>query len=83
MILFSVYKPDRVSLMFLSLYNAFIAMIIYFIIMMSNPLIGPLQIQPEPFLILKDAIEAEYKLPAEKRRERKQMEAMADSLDQE
>lgn len=51
-ILFSVYKPDKISITFLSLYNAFVAVVMYFIIIMNNPLIGPLKIANEPFKIL-------------------------------
>ncbi len=57
-ILYGVYKPDRIKMLFLALYSGFIATIIYFMLIMSQPLKGPLQIRPEPFLILKDAIEA-------------------------
>ena len=53
-ILFSVYKPDGITIGFLSLYNAFISTVLYFIIMMNNPLLGPLKIQNEPFKILID-----------------------------
>ncbi|MCK5103326.1 MAG: DUF4239 domain-containing protein [Cyclobacteriaceae bacterium] len=51
-ILFSVYRPDKISISFLSLYNAFVAIVLYFIIMMNNPMIGPLKIENEPFKIL-------------------------------
>lgn len=51
-ILFSVYRPDKISISFLSLYNAFVAIVLYFIIMMNNPMIGPLKIKNEPFKIL-------------------------------
>jgi len=51
-ILFSVYKPDRISIIFLSLYNAFVAIVMYFIIMMNSPLIGPLKIENEPFKMI-------------------------------
>jgi hypothetical protein len=51
-ILFAVYRPDIISISFLSLYNAFVAIVMYFIIMMNNPLIGPLRIENEPFKIL-------------------------------
>lgn len=51
-ILFGVYKPDKISITFLSLYNAFVAIVLYFIIIMNNPLIGPLRIENEPFKIL-------------------------------
>lgn len=50
--LFSVYKPDRISITFLSLYNSFVAVVMYFIIMMNSPLIGPMKIDNEPFKIL-------------------------------
>ncbi len=53
-ILFAVYKPDKITIGFLSLYNAFVTMVLYFIIMMNNPLMGPLKIQNEPFKILLD-----------------------------
>lgn len=51
-ILFCVYKPDRITISFLSLYNGFVAIVLYFIIMMNNPFIGPLKIENEPFKIL-------------------------------
>lgn len=51
-ILFSVYKPDRISITFFSLYNAFVAIVMYFIIMMNNPMIGPLKIVNEPFKMI-------------------------------
>jgi len=57
MLLFAVYSPDLLTLGFLSLYVAFIAVVLYFIIMMSNPMIGPLKIDPGPFLLLKETIE--------------------------
>lgn len=51
-ILFAVYIPDRISILFFTLYNAFVAIVLYFIIMMNNPLIGPLRIQNEPFKMI-------------------------------
>lgn len=51
-ILFSVYKPDRISITFFTLYNAFVAIVLYFIIMMNNPLIGPFKIQNDPFKMI-------------------------------
>jgi hypothetical protein len=47
-ILFAVYKPDRVSIAFFSFYNAFVAIVLYFIIMLNNPMIGPLKIDNKP-----------------------------------
>jgi len=52
-VFFSVYKLDFVSLLFLSLYNIFISVLIYFIFMLSNPLIGPLKIDTHSFKIVK------------------------------
>lgn len=51
-ILFSVYKPDRVTITFFTLYNSFVAIVLYFIIMMNNPLLGPFKIQNEPFRMI-------------------------------
>ena len=59
MIFFSVYNTDRVSISLISLYNSFIGLILYFIILMNNPFIGPIQIQPESFKILYEAVEQE------------------------
>jgi len=57
MILFAVYRPDRLSIGLLLVYISFIGIVLYFILMMSNPLKGPLQIEPGPFLILQETIE--------------------------
>jgi len=57
MLLFAVYPPDLLTLGFLSLYVAFIAVVLYFILMMSNPLEGPLQLDPGPFKLLKETFE--------------------------
>ena len=46
---FAVYQLDGISVAFLSIYNVFIAVILYFVIMLGNPLSGPLKIDPEPF----------------------------------
>ena len=56
-ILFAVYPPDGISMIFLGLYNAFVGIVLYFILMMANPLLGPLKIEPEPFQILRLTIE--------------------------
>lgn len=60
MILYSVYKPDRISILFISLYNAFIGVVMYFIILLNNPLAGPLQVGFQPFQILEKAIQAKF-----------------------
>ena len=52
-IFFTVYELDAISLSFLSLYNIFIAILIYLIFMLSNPLSGSLKIDPHAFNILK------------------------------
>jgi hypothetical protein len=59
MIFFSVYTPDKVSITFISLFNAFIGLVLYFILLMNNPFVGPIQIKPEPFQILQDAMDAQ------------------------
>ena len=51
-ILFSVYRPDRITITFFTLYNSFVAIVLYFIIMMNNPLLGPFKIQNEPFRMI-------------------------------
>lgn len=52
-VFFSVYKPNTISLVFLSLYNIYIAVLIYFIFMLSNPLVGNLKIEPHSYNVLK------------------------------
>lgn len=52
-IFFTVYNLDLVSLLFLSLYNVFIAILIYFVFLLSNPLVGPLKIDAHSFTIIK------------------------------
>jgi len=57
MVLFSVYPPNRLNVIFLSLYVGFIGLLLYFILMMNNPLVGPLQLKARPFELLKETIE--------------------------
>jgi len=52
-IFFSVYKPDFVSLLFLTLYNVLIATLIYFVFSLSNPFTGPLKVKPQSLIIVK------------------------------
>ncbi len=61
MILFSAYKPDKISVLFVSLYNSFIGVVLYFIVMMNNPLVGPLQVKADSFEILKETIDKNLK----------------------
>ncbi len=51
---FAVYNPDVISLFFLGLYNSFLVLLIYFIIVLSNPLVGVLRIEPDAFKVLKN-----------------------------
>lgn len=61
-VFFTVYNLDIISLTFLSLYNIFIAVLIYFIFLMSNPLVGPLKIEAHSFNIIKTkGIDFEFK----------------------
>lgn len=57
MIFFSVYEPNRLNLLFVSVYAMFIGLVLYFVLMMSNPLRGPLQVEPKPFKLLQETIE--------------------------
>jgi hypothetical protein len=52
-VFFTVYDLDLISLSFLSLYNIFVAILIYLVFMLSNPLIGPLKVDAHSFTILK------------------------------
>ena len=51
---FSVYRLDRISVFFITIYNMYIAVLLYFVIMLGNPLGGPLKIDPAPFNTLKE-----------------------------
>ena len=53
-VFYSVYDIDFISLSFLSLYNSFIAVLIYFVFMMSNPLVGELKMNHDSFKIIKE-----------------------------
>ncbi len=50
---FTVYEQNIISLGFLTLYNIFIAILIYFIFILSNPLIGELKMDANSFSIIK------------------------------
>lgn len=52
-VFFTVYELNFVSLLFLSLYNILIAVLIYFVFMLNNPMEGPMKIKPNSFTILK------------------------------
>ncbi len=61
-VFFSIYKLDFVALFFLSLYNIIIAILIYFIFVLSNPLVGPLKIDAHSFNVIKTkGLEIEFK----------------------
>lgn len=51
---FAVYNTDWLGLTYISLYNIFIAVVLYFVIMLGNPMVGPLKIDPTPFKTLKE-----------------------------
>ena len=52
-VFFTVYTLDLISLLFLTFYNILIAVLIYFVFSLSNPLIGPLKVDPYAFTIVK------------------------------
>lgn len=49
---YTVYKPDIISITFLALFNVFVAVILYLVLALSNPLTGPLKIEPAPFELI-------------------------------
>ena len=51
---FSVYRLDTISVVFISLYNTFLAVLMYFVVMMGNPMMGPLKVDPSSFITLKE-----------------------------
>lgn len=53
---FTVYKIDVISLSFITLYNIFIGVLIYFILALSNPLTGPLKIDANAFEVVDEKI---------------------------
>ena len=53
-VFYAVYDRDFISISFLILYNSFIAILIYFIFMMSNPLVGELKMDHDSFQIIMD-----------------------------
>lgn len=53
-VFYAVYDKDLISVGFLSMYNSFIAILIYFIFMMSNPLVGELKMDHDSFNIIKE-----------------------------
>ena len=61
-IFFTVYELNFISLLFLSLYNILIGVLIYFVFMLNNPMVGPMKIEPHSFSILKSkALDIIYK----------------------
>ena len=57
MSLFSIYPPDRLSVLMASGYLAFLGVVLYFILMMTTPLEGPMQIRASPFDLLEETFE--------------------------
>ena len=54
--IFSVYPPRRNSLILLSFYCAFIGVVIYFILALSNPFNGTMQITPDSLQQILDTV---------------------------
>jgi hypothetical protein len=53
-IFYSVYKIDVISLGFISLYNLFLGVLLYFVFALSNPLTGPMKINAHAFEIIQE-----------------------------
>ncbi len=51
---YGVYDLNRVSIIFISLYNTLLAVLMYFVIMLGSPMMGPLKVEPSSFMILKE-----------------------------
>lgn len=52
-IFYAVYQLDKVSVLYLTLYNSLIAILIYFVFSLSNPFIGPLKVKPQSLIVVK------------------------------
>lgn len=57
MILFGIYPPSKKLVFLVSCYVLFAGTILYFVLVMSNPLRGPLKIDPGPFKVLQETID--------------------------
>lgn len=53
-IFYTVYRIDVISLGFITLYNIFLGVLIYFVLALSNPLVGPLKINAHAFEIIQE-----------------------------
>lgn len=51
---YSVYTVDTISVLFITLYNMYIGVLLYFTIMLGNPMAGPLKIEPASFKTLQE-----------------------------
>lgn len=51
---YSVYTVDTISILFITLYNMYIGVLLYFTIMLGNPMAGPLKIEPASFKTLQE-----------------------------
>ena len=54
MTLFSAHAPGLTSLLFMSLFGAFVAVVLYFSLAMSQPFHGPMSVSPGPFEVIYD-----------------------------
>ncbi len=53
-IFYTVYTIDKVSLGFITLYNVFLGVLLYFVFALSNPLAGPLKVKAHAFEIVQE-----------------------------
>lgn len=53
-VFYTVYKIDLISMGFITLYNLFLGVLIYFVFALSNPLVGPLKINAHAFEIIQE-----------------------------
>lgn len=60
MMLLAVYRPDQLTLLLVGWYLAFLGVVLYFVLLMTNPLEGPLKVKAKPFQLLNDIIEQRY-----------------------
>ena len=54
--IFSVFPPQRNSLILMAFYCSFIGVVIYFILALSNPFIGSLKIEPEALKTIYESV---------------------------
>ena len=60
MVLLGIYRPDRLTLIMAGAYLAFLGVVLYFVLLMTTPLEGPLKLEAKPFELLQEIIEQRY-----------------------